>query len=92
MTSDYIVTTMWYMQIDIIPIGNSKGIRIPKGLLAQCGFVDSAEVTVENNTLVLHPNKNIRKGWSKAFAAMADDSTLLDVPHATEFDKSEWKW
>ena len=80
------------MEVDIIQIGNSRGIRIPKGLLAQCGFGDYAEVSVENNTLVLQPKKTTRKNWANIFAATKNESTMLDTPHPTEFDTSEWKW
>jgi antitoxin MazE len=81
------------MKVDIIPIGNSKGIRIPKTLLEQCGFGKSVEVEVENNRLVLSPIVPLRCGWEDAFKAMAanQDDKLLDTP-ATAFDESEWQW
>ena len=41
------------MKVKIVPIGNSKGIRIPKALLKQCGFGKSVEITVEGNRIVL---------------------------------------
>jgi len=82
------------MKVDIIPIGNSKGIRIPKALLEQCGFSESVEIEVEDNHLVLSPTHQPRKGWDDAFKAMAarKDDKLLDTHAATAFDESEWQW
>jgi antitoxin MazE len=81
------------MKVDIIPIGNSKGIRIPKALLEHCGFDESVEIKVEDNKIVLSPFVELRTGWEDAFKAMAvkQDDALLDTP-ATAFDGSEWQW
>ncbi len=82
------------MKVDIIPIGNSRGIRIPKALLEQCGFSNSADVAIEDNHLVLRPSTSARKGWGKSFSAMTahHDDTLLDSHRSTAFDESEWQW
>ncbi|HUC20539.1 MAG TPA: uridine diphosphate-N-acetylglucosamine-binding protein YvcK [Candidatus Polarisedimenticolaceae bacterium] len=40
---------------DIIKIGNSKGIRIPKALLQQTGLTDRAELVVQDGQLVVRP-------------------------------------
>ena len=45
------------MNIEIIRIGNSQGIRIPKSVLQQCGLVDRAELTVEDGRLILQRPK-----------------------------------
>jgi antitoxin MazE len=81
------------MKVDIIPIGNSKGIRIPKALLEQCGFRESVEIEVEDNHLVLSPPVERRNGWEEAFKAMAarKDDKLLDMP-VPSFDEDEWQW
>ena len=81
------------MKADIIPIGNSKGIRIPKALLEQCGFAESVEIEVENNNLVLRPSVELRSGWEDAFREMAaqQDDSLPQTP-AAAFDESEWQW
>jgi antitoxin MazE len=81
------------MRVDIVPIGNSRGIRIPKALLEQCGFAESVEIKMENNRLVLSPSARLRSGWDEAFRAMAakQDDALLHTP-ATTFDEGEWQW
>ena len=84
------------MKTNIVRIGNSKGIRLPKSILEQCGFKDSVELEVENNVLFVRPIHAPRSGWSEAFAEMAlhkDDMPLDDdMGLPTEWDKSEWRW
>ncbi len=84
------------MKANIVRIGNSKGIRLPKPVLKQCGLEESVEIEVEGNRLVIRPVRRPRSGWSKAFTEMAQrkDDTLLDrdVSSATVWDKTEWRW
>ena len=81
------------MKIDIIAIGNSRGLRIPKAMLDQCGFEQSADVAVEDGQLVIRPRFEARRGWDEAFRQMADrqDDELIDTP-APAFDDAEWSW
>lgn len=55
------------MVTKIVSIGNSRGIRIPKAMLENCGFGEEAELVVKNGALVLSPVKAVRAGWSEAF-------------------------
>ena len=84
------------MKVNIVRIGNSKGIRLPKPVLRQCGLRDSVEIEIEGNSLVIRPVRRPRNGWSKAFTEMAQhkDDILLDrdTAHATAWDKNEWRW
>ena len=62
------------MQIAIRTIGNSKGIVLPKPLLAQAGLEGQmiADIAVENGSIVLRkPAKAARAGWAEASAALA---------------------
>ncbi|MDD2845474.1 MAG: AbrB/MazE/SpoVT family DNA-binding domain-containing protein [Rhodoferax sp.] len=71
------------MQIVIRNIGNSKGVLLPKPLLAQVGLDDStvAEVAIEHGAIVLRkPAQTARAGWAQAAQAVAaarDDALLL---------------
>ncbi|MGL5795626.1 MAG: AbrB/MazE/SpoVT family DNA-binding domain-containing protein [Waterburya sp.] len=81
------------MKIDIIKIGNSQGIRIPKTIIEQCGFGDSVEMKIENGKLILSPHQ-VREGWAESFQDMAanqDDELLIDDAMPTEYDE-EWEW
>ncbi|MEG1769905.1 MAG: AbrB/MazE/SpoVT family DNA-binding domain-containing protein [Comamonas sp.] len=71
------------MEIAIRRIGNSKGVVLPKALLAQVGLDDEtvALVAVENGAIVLRkPVKPVRAGWAQAAVAIAaagDDALLM---------------
>jgi antitoxin MazE len=83
------------MKADIIRIGNSQGIRIPKPVLEQCGLEGQVEMEVKDGKLVIEPAHAVREGWSDAFRRMAeagDDRPLLDGVPASEWDEAEWKW
>lgn len=65
------------MEITIRKIGNSKGVVLPKPLLAQAGLDDqaTAQVAVENGSIVLRkPVQAVRAGWSEAAAAVTTKS------------------
>ncbi|MGA2271167.1 MAG: AbrB/MazE/SpoVT family DNA-binding domain-containing protein [Bryobacteraceae bacterium] len=82
------------MRANLIRIGNSRGIRIPKPLLEQAGLGGTVELLVEKGRLVIRPDRSPRQGWEEAFAAMAergDDGVLLGKI-ANAFDRDEWTW
>ena len=55
------------MQVKLVTIGNSKGVRIPKAILQQVGWLDSAELEVQGDAIILRPCKPPRTGWEAAF-------------------------
>jgi antitoxin MazE len=62
------------MKVAIVPIGNSRGVRLPKTVLDQVGFGEDAELSVaelsvEAGRIVLAPAGAARRGWAEAFAA-----------------------
>lgn len=72
------------MKVAIVPIGNSRGVRLPKAVLEQVGLGEEAELSVENGRIVLAPAAP-RRGWVEAFAASptqltAEDRDWLDAP------------
>lgn len=87
-------------EIDIIKIGNSQGIRIPKAVLEQCGFNGSLNMRVDGDTVILtrvkRKNRKPREGWAEAakLCHEAGDDKLI-FPEGSiinEFDKTEWTW
>jgi len=82
------------MHTQIVKIGNSRGIRLPKPLIEQLGFGNEVEIVVQRGQLVLRPVVAPRNGWAEQFAAMArnGDDQLLDEPVVTQWDRSEWTW
>ena len=43
------------MKTNIVRIGNSKGIRLPKFVLEQCHLKDAVEIEVKGNVLTVRP-------------------------------------
>jgi len=82
------------VKTQIIKIGNSRGIRIPKLLVDQLGLSSEVEIAVERDQLVIRPTSRPRHGWDEQFRAMAErgDDQLLDKPVPTQWDRSEWRW
>ena len=69
------------MQVSIIQIGNSKGIRLNKMLLDKYQFRDKVELILEKDCIVIKPILPPRHNWDSAFAAMhqnGDDKLLID--------------
>ena len=84
------------MKVNVIRIGNSQGIRIPKPLLEQCRLGKTVELEVREHHLVVLPIERPRRGWAEAFREMAanGDDALLDAKalRGTEWERSEWEW
>ena len=80
------------MDISVIPIGNSKGIRLSKSLLEKYNITDKVELILEEDFIILKPKIEPRKGWEDAFKKMhenSDDQLLLNDVFEDE-DMSEW--
>ncbi len=84
------------MKSKLVRIGNSRGVRLPKTVLEQCGFEDIVELDVQDNRVVIRPAHESRSGWDEAFAKMAErgDDRLLDADAdlGTDWDQAEWRW
>jgi antitoxin MazE len=81
------------MEISVISIGNSKGIRLAKTLLDKYNIKDSVELILEKGYIILKPKSTPRKGWEKSFQKMnqnGDDKLL--IPDLFEDESlEEWK-
>ena len=82
------------MKAKLVPIGNSKGIRIPKAILEQCGLKSEVELDVRGGSIVVRPVEDIRQGWKEAFQKMHEngDDAFLNQFFQTQWDKKNWKW
>jgi antitoxin MazE len=69
------------MQVSIRPFGNSRGILIPKALLNQLGLNDVADMSIENDALVIRkPASSTREGWAQAaeqLASAGEDALVM---------------
>jgi antitoxin MazE len=81
------------MELSVINIGNSKGIRLSKTILEKYNIHDKIELILEKEFIVLKPKTEPRKDWEKAFQKMhenGDDQLLMnDVFDDETFE--EWK-
>ncbi|MBW6534762.1 MAG: AbrB/MazE/SpoVT family DNA-binding domain-containing protein [Mariniphaga sp.] len=81
------------MELPVIKIGNSKGIRLHKTLLEKYNIKDSVDIILEKNQIVIKPLDKPRKGWEKAFRKMAEneeDRLLFDDVFEDE-NLEKWK-
>jgi len=78
------------MNVDIIKIGNSKGIRIPSVILSELNLNENDKVVIqiENNMILVKPYKP-RHNWTELFKEMSKngDDKLIDLPELTN---DEW--
>ncbi len=82
------------MVISVIPIGNSRGIRIPKSILQQLDIQESLELEIHDKELLLRPvRQKPRENWSPAFKEMhnaGEDKIFIDdLDEQVDFD---WEW
>ena len=82
------------IRTQIIKIGNSRGVRIPKPFIDQAKLGNEVEIAVQRGTIVIRPVSLPRKGWAEQFRAMSEhgDDHLLDEPVPGKWDRSEWVW
>ena len=69
------------MDISVIHIGNSKGIRLSKTLLKKYNITDKVELILEKGYIILKPKREPSSGWEKAFKKMSengDDKLLMN--------------
>jgi len=81
------------LKAQIIQIGNSQGIRIPKVLLEETGLSGEVDVELHPDGLLIRKAQKPRSGWAEAFRSMKenDDAEVGEAP-STDFDKKEWQW
>lgn len=82
------------IRTQIIKIGNSRGIRIPKPLIDQAKLGNEVEIAVQRGQLVIRSVSRPRSGWDEQFRLMAEheDDQLLDKPVSTKWDRNDWVW
>ena len=82
------------MKTTIRRMGNSRGVIIPKPLLAQVGLEGEAEMVVEKGAIVIRkPKIKAREGWAEASKRIGSSrgAALAWPEFANEVD-AELKW
>lgn len=88
------------MQVNVVKIGNSRGIRIPKKILDQCQVDDILDLNVENNVIILKPvHRKARQGWAESIALNHKkhgvepvDQAWLEADLLTDHEVDDWEW
>ena len=82
------------MKAQIIQIGNSQGIRIPKMMLEDTGISGEVELQVLADGILIRNIKKPRGDWDATFKKLAetDDDQPIDHARTGEFERKEWQW
>ncbi|MBC2714274.1 MAG: AbrB/MazE/SpoVT family DNA-binding domain-containing protein [Desulfobacteraceae bacterium] len=80
--------------IKLVPIGNSKGVRIPKELLQKYDLNNSLLLEETDRGLLLRKKDDNKLSWEDTYKAMADekedwddfDTALLDGLEDEDFE------
>jgi antitoxin MazE len=80
---------------EIVRIGNSQGVRIPKAIREQAKLSGKVSMVVSGGALVIRSARQPRQGWDEAFARAAvrerQEKIWPDDMHSA-FDETEWTW
>ena len=78
------------MEVQLVQIGNSKGIVFPENYIKNLGDFDKMDLFLESNHIIIKPRYKPRKGWDNAFKQMhlnEDDKLVIDdVFHDEDFE------
>lgn len=78
------------MEVSVISIGNSRGIRLSKTILEKYKINSKVELILEENQIIIKSKKSPRQGWDLEFKSMhenGDDELLMpDVFEDEHFD------
>jgi len=88
------------MRVKLVAVGNSKGIRLPKALLAAARLEDEVTLSLEQGRRVIspaRPRRRPRAGWAEAFRKEIErngpheiDAEWEAMPNA--WDDEGWQW
>ena len=84
------------MKMQIVRIGNSKGVRLPKAVIEAAGFGSEVEAELRGGELVLRAvASNPRQGWDDQFAKLiavhGEPEHLWPDRLPDEFER-DWTW
>jgi len=69
------------MEVSVIKIGNSRGIRFSKTMIERYNIKDTVDLILEKGQIIIKPLTRPRKGWEKAFMEMhqnSDDKLIIN--------------
>ena len=82
------------MKVNIVPIGNSKGIRLPKNIITQFNIENKVDLEIDDGKIIIMPtHEKPRKGWDKQLKKMKinkEDKLVIDDKIDIEMENWEW--
>ena len=80
------------MRIDLVRIGNSQGIRLPKAIIEQAQLTDELDLEVSEGAIIIRSAKRPRAAWDEAaLSCHAAGEDRLDDWDATTADfEGQW--
>ena len=81
------------MEVSVIKIGNSRGIRFSKTIIERYNIRDTVDLILDKGQIIIKPLSKPRRGWDKAFIEMHanGDDKLLMPDIFEEENLEEWK-
>jgi antitoxin MazE len=81
------------MEVSVIKIGNSRGIRFSKTIIERYNIRDTVDLILDKEQIIIKPLSKPRRGWDKAFIEMhANGDDKLVMPDIFEEENlEEWK-
>ena len=81
------------MLLDIVKIGNSKGVRLPSIILKECNITNQVNIEISDGKIIMYPVKQPRVGWEKAFKKMhAAGEDKLIISEGVSDEVEDWEW
>lgn len=82
------------MKAQIIQIGNSQGVRLPKTLLQDSGVKGEVELELHPEGILIRSITKPRSDWDDKFKAAAeyDEDLSLAADAGSKFADKEWQW
>ena len=82
------------MELKVIQIGNSKGVRLPKAVLDEMGNFTVADLQIKDGSIVITPKKEPRQGWAEGFKnfGQSEEEKGLLMDFANEADEEGLTW
>jgi antitoxin MazE len=83
------------MDLKVVPIGNSRGVRLPKSVLNKYAITDTVVLEEREDGILLRSKQDERPSWEETYQEMArerEDWSDLDVTLADGLKDGEDSW
>ena len=81
------------LELKIVPIGNSRGVRLPKSVIDRYAIRDSIVLEAREDGLLLRTSRDKRLSWEETYKDMArsrEDWSDFDETVADGLKKESW--